>query len=89
MPALLRQLVDTMVTGSYDSPSLSKTTHLVVRSWFDIVFSQSLLVNAQRHSFSIVQSEFDDVVAEITVAVSATTVLIDRQMNGYAYLPYH
>jgi intracellular sulfur oxidation DsrE/DsrF family protein len=32
---------------------------------------------------------FNDVVPEIVVAVSATTVLVDRQMNGYAYLPSH
>jgi intracellular sulfur oxidation DsrE/DsrF family protein len=36
----------------------------------------------QRHGLN-------DVDPEITVAVSATTVLVNKQMNGYAYLPYH
>lgn len=31
----------------------------------------------------------DDVVPEVMVSVSATTVLVNRQMNGYAYVPYH
>lgn len=31
----------------------------------------------------------DEVVPEVMVSVSATTVLVNRQMNGYAYLPYH
>lgn len=31
----------------------------------------------------------DEVADEVTIAVSASTVLIDRQMNGYAYMPFH
>jgi hypothetical protein len=29
------------------------------------------------------------VAEEVSVALSASTVLIDRQMNGYAYMPFH
>ncbi|MDW7772113.1 MAG: DsrE family protein [Desulfobulbaceae bacterium] len=31
----------------------------------------------------------DEVLPEVTVAVSAATVNINKQMEGYAYIPFH
>jgi intracellular sulfur oxidation DsrE/DsrF family protein len=78
--AVLRSEAYAKKTQASDNPNLELIKKLKAAGVAMYVCGQALA----HHQFAL-----QDVVPEIEVAVSATTVLVSRQMDGYAYLPYH
>lgn len=78
--AVLRSEVYATETKTSDNPNADLIRKLNAAGVELYVCGQALAHHRYRR---------DDIVSEVTVSVSATTVIVNRQMNGYAYVPYH
>lgn len=78
--AVLRPEVYALVTKTSGNPNLALIRQLNMAGVDIYVCGQALAY----HQYAL-----DDVVPDVTVAVSAVTVTVNRQLDGYAYLPYY